>query len=358
MEETLQQLLTEHGAEWGTVAGERVALHYGDIQVEHGHLTESVALIDLTARGCLAVLGDDRVKFINGQVTNEVAGLRSGQGCYAALVNAKAKMQADLNIYRLENELILDFEPGLLDTVTARLESNLVADQVELVDASPHFGLLSLQGPNTNDAIESIGLKLPDELFAHTQVTQDELGEWYLMRNDRLGQAGCDFYIPTAHLPEAAKRLAKVVAGQGGGLAGWEAIEIARIESGIPRFACDMDGNTLPPEANLESRAISYSKGCYIGQEIIARIRTYGKVNRTLVGYRLDAELAESAMPGTKLVDDTGKAVATITSVAHSPAHGAIALGLAKRTHAESGHKLAAEKPIIGQATVSPLPFN
>ena len=166
MEETLQKFLTENDAEWGTVAGERVALHYGDIQVEHGHLTESVALNDLTARGCLAVLGDDRVKFINGQVTNEVAGLRPGQGCYAALVNAKAKMQADLNIYRLENELILDFEPGLLDTVTARLESHLVADQVELVDASPHFGLLSLQGPKTTDALESFGLKLPDELFA------------------------------------------------------------------------------------------------------------------------------------------------------------------------------------------------
>ena len=156
MEKTLQKFLTENGAEWGTVAGERVALHYGDIQVEHGHLTESVALIDLTDRGCLAVLGDDRVKFINGQVTNEVAGLRPGQGCYAALVNAKAKMQADLNIYRLENELILDFEPSLLETVTARLESHLVADRVELVDASPHFGLLSLQGPKTTEALESV----------------------------------------------------------------------------------------------------------------------------------------------------------------------------------------------------------
>ena len=358
MEETLQKFLTENGAEWGTVAGERVALHYGDIQVEHGHLTESVALIDLTARGCLAVLGDDRVKFINGQVTNEVAGLRPGQGCYAALVNAKAKMRADLNIYRLENELILDFEPSLLETVTARLESHLVADRVELVDASPHFGLLSLQGPKTTDALESVGLKLPEELFAHTQVTQNELGEWYLMRNDRLGQVGCDLYIHTAHLPGAAKRLSKAVAGQGGGLAGWEAIEIARIESGIPRFACDMDENTLPPEANLESRAISYSKGCYIGQEIIARIRTYGKVNRTLVGYRLDDELAKTATPGTKLVEDTGKAAATITSVAHSPAHGPIALGLAKRTHAELGQVLTAESPATGQATVASLPFS
>ena len=145
MEETLQQLLTEHGAEWGTVAGERVALHYGDIQVEPGHLTESVALIDLTTRGCLAVLGDDRVKFINGQVTNEVAGLRSGQGCYAALVNAKAKMQADLNIYRLENELILDFEPSLLETVTARLESHLVADRVTVVVVDQALDLLPLE---------------------------------------------------------------------------------------------------------------------------------------------------------------------------------------------------------------------
>ena len=357
MTETLQELLTENGAEWGTLAGERVVLHYGDVQVEHGHLTESVALIDLTARGCLAVLGDDRVKFINGQVTNEVAGLRPGQGCYAALVNAKAKMQADLNIYRLQDELILDFEPGLLETVTARLESHLVADQADLVDASPHFGLLSLQGPKTTDALESLGLKLPDELFAHTQVTQNELGEWYLMRNDRLGQVGCDLYIPTAHLPGAAKRLAKAVAGQGGGLAGWEAIEIARIESGIPRFGSDMDGRTLPPEANLESRAISYTKGCYIGQEIIARIRTYGKVNRTLVGYRLDDELAKTATPGTKLVDDTGKAVATITSLAQSPEFGAIALGLAKRTHSKSGQVLTAETPATGRAKVASLPF-
>ena len=101
MEETLQELLNENGAEWGTVAGERVVLHYGDVQVEHGHFTESVALIDLTARGCLAVLGDDRVKFINGQVTNEVAGLRPGQGCYAALVNAKAKMHCSLSFANL-----------------------------------------------------------------------------------------------------------------------------------------------------------------------------------------------------------------------------------------------------------------
>jgi len=358
MADSLKTFLNENGAKWGTVGDEKVALHYGDIQAEHRNLTKSVALIDLNARGCLAVLGEDRVNFLNGQVTNEVAGMQPGQGCYAALVNAKAKMQADLLIYRLVNELILDFEPGLLETVTNRLQSHLVADRVELVDASPHFGLLSLQGPKTVEAIESLGLKLPDELFAHTKVTQNDLGEWYLMRNDRFGQVGCDLYIPTAHLPDAAKRLVKAAAGQGGGLAGWQATEIARIESGIPRFGSDMDGNTLPPEANLERRAISYSKGCYIGQEIIARIRTYGKVNRTLVGYRLGAELAEIATPGTALVDESGKVVASLTSIAYSPEHGAIGLGMAKHTHAEPGQILEAKSLAAGRATVAPLPFS
>ena len=124
----------------------------------------------------------------------------------------QGQMQADLNIYRLQDELILDFEPGLLEP-PARLESNLVADQADL-DASPHFGLLSLQGPKTTDALESVGLKLPDELFAHTQVTQDKLGDWYPMRNDRLGR-GASCTSPPRICPGQPS------AWQGRGRAGW-----------------------------------------------------------------------------------------------------------------------------------------
>ena len=119
---------------------------YGDVIAEHHSLTEAVALIDLTSRSCMAVLGEDRVKYINGQVTNEVMGLRPGQGCYAALVNVKAKMQSDLNIYRLEDELILDFEPGLFQIVKERIEKNIVSDQVEILDVSPHFGFTLFRG--------------------------------------------------------------------------------------------------------------------------------------------------------------------------------------------------------------------
>lgn len=357
VKELLHDFLAEQGAEWGAVTGEKVVNHFGNRAEECRRLVESVALIDLSARGCLAVLGVDRVKFINGQVTNEVAGLRTGQGCYAALVNAKGKMQSDLNIYRLEDELILDFEPGLLDTVTARLESHIVADQVELVDASPHFGLLSLQGPKTETTLASLGLTLPEDPHTHRKAGQPELDEWYLMRNDRIGQVGCDLYVPTPQLVDAAKGLAEAVEEQGGGLAGWLATETIRIEAGIPRFGAEMNQNTLPPEANIESRAISYSKGCYIGQEIIARIRTYGKVNRTLIGYRLDAMLAESVTPGTSLVDESNKAVATITSVTDSPKFGPIALGLAKRAHAEPGQSLSVQSQDRGQATIVSLPF-
>ena len=145
------------------------------------------------------------------------------------------------------------------------------------------------------------------------------------------GTAGCDLYIPAASLTKVAVRLVKVIKGQGGCLAGWRATEIARVEAGVPRFGIDMDGNTLPPEAGLEKRAISYTKGCYIGQEIIARIRTYGRVNRSLVGYELDVDLAKTAITGTKLTDDSGKTLGTLTSIVNSPKSGPIALGMAKR---------------------------
>ena len=355
--DSLHDYLSQQGAQFGDVAGEQVAQNYGDMNAEHQALTESVALVDLSFRGCLAVLGDDRVKFINGQVTNEVVGLKPGQGCYAALINAKAKMQADLHVYRLDDELILDFEPGLIDVVTQRLESHIIADQAELIDASPHFGLLSLQGPKTADTLEVLGLSLPREPFAHVKSPLDDLGEVYVMNNGRYGTAGCDLYIPAESLAKAAARLAKGVEGQGGRLAGWQAAEIARVEAGIPRFGIDMGNNTLPPEAGLDTRAISYTKGCYIGQEIIARIRTYGRVNRTLVGYRPDANLAKTATTGTKLTDDSGKTLGTLTSIVNSPKFGPIALGMAKRGSEIPGRQLTALEPATGQATVTKLPF-
>ena len=353
-----QGFLSNNGAEFGKLSGKKVVQNYGDSVAEHRYLTQKVALIDLTSRGAMAALGDDRVKYINGQVTNEVMELRPGQGCYAALVNVKAKMQSDLNIYRLEDELILDFEPGQFEVVKTRLERNIVSDQVELVDVSPHFGLLSLQGPDTCGLLESIGFSLPVEPLSHNKVSTPNMGEWFLMHNSRFGSIGCDLYIPIEYLPVAAEYLFKNTLKHAGGLAGWQATEVSRVEAGIPRFGSEMDQDTLPPEANIQDRAISYSKGCYIGQEIIARIRTYGRVNRTLVGFRFDNTLAESVVPGSLLEDESGKIVAKITSIANSPNLGLLGLGLARRTHSEIGVVLSAKFPAVGKATVTAIPFD
>src|SRR5260370_39160795 len=114
--------------------------------IEYGFLRESAAVIDLSSRSRLCVAGADRVRFLNGQVTNNVKDLKVGEGCYAALVNAKGKMQSDLNIYVLENEILLDFEPGQSAAVAQRLEKIIIADDVQGVDVAPHYGPLSVQG--------------------------------------------------------------------------------------------------------------------------------------------------------------------------------------------------------------------
>src|ERR1051325_8187905 len=124
-------------------------------------LTEGAAFIDLSNRGRLCLIGADRQAFINGQVTNNVKDLRPGQGCYAALVNAKGKMTTDLNVFVLQDEILLDFEPGLAQTVQAHLEKFIIADDVQIVDASSSYGLISVLGPQAISACESIGWRVP-----------------------------------------------------------------------------------------------------------------------------------------------------------------------------------------------------
>src|SRR2546430_15702694 len=120
-----------------------VVEHYGDPAAEHAALRETAGVLDLSFRSRLCLTGAHRQKFLNGQVTNNVKDLKTGEGCYAALVNAKGKMQSDLNIYVLENEILLDFEPGYSAAVAQRLEKFIIADDVQAVDVAPHYGLLS-----------------------------------------------------------------------------------------------------------------------------------------------------------------------------------------------------------------------
>ncbi|HEY1171619.1 MAG TPA: glycine cleavage T C-terminal barrel domain-containing protein [Verrucomicrobiae bacterium] len=325
-------------AQFTEVNGIEFVASYGDVAAEYRAFKETAGFIDLSGRSRVCLLGADRLKFLHGQVTNDVQGLKADGGCYAALVNAKAKMETDLYIYRLADEILLDFEPALTEKVTARLDKYIIADDVQIVDVAPHYGLVSVQGPKSAAAIEALGIvpTLPAKSLHWVKDNVPDVGDIYVMNQPRFGTTGYDVFIPSAGLGMIADKLLAAVKAQGGRACGWEAFEAVRIEAGIPRFGADMDETNLPPEAGIEPRAVSYNKGCYIGQEVIARIRTYGQAAKSLRRLELTG-VNELPVKGTKL-QLAGKDVGYITSAVRLPVSGQVcALGYVRKEHKEAG---------------------
>jgi folate-binding protein YgfZ len=363
-------------ARFTEVNGCEVVEHYGDPLAEHAAMRGAAGVIDLSFRSRLCLTGADRLRFLNGQVTNNVKDLRAGQGCYAALVTAKGKLQSDLNIVVLTDELLLDFEPGLTSAVAERLEKYVIADDVQVVDVAPHYGLLSVQGPRSTNVVKGLGLNwrvigiaasdspgtevgVPEQPMNVVSTKDATLGELYLAHHSRFGTGGFDLFVPTPALGAVMDKLVAAAKNAGGRACGWQACEMARIEAGIPRFGIDMDENNLAPETGIESRAISYTKGCYIGQEVISRIRTYGQVAKALRGLRLDDNLAQLPIRGDKLFHGE-REVGYITSALASPALNAnIALGYVRKEANEIGTELTVRSSTDKSAVkIVPLPFS
>ncbi len=348
------------GARFTEVNGCETVAHYGNPAAEHAALRSTAGVLDLGSRGRFCLTGSDRVRLLHGQVTNDITALAPLRGCYAAFVTNKGRMQADAFVYALPNELLVDVEPGLTPMLLQRLDHYIVADDVQCVDVTPYYGLLSVQGPRAASVLLrlNLGITLPEQDLAVAHLTDPTLGEIYVTRNARTGSAGFDLFIPLEVQAMVLDKLVAAARDESGGLAGWEALELARLEAGIPRFGLDIDETNLAPEAGIESRGISYSKGCYIGQETIARIRTYGQVAKALRGLRLPDDLAVLPVRGDKLLRD-GREIGYITSAARSEAvRGVIALGYVRRECNTPGTALllrttAGEFP----ATIVPLPF-
>lgn len=345
---------------------------YGDWLAEHTALRQTAGVLDLSFRSRICLTGADRVRFLHGQVTNDIKKLRAGEGCYAALATAKGRMESDLNIFCLDDELLLDFEPGLTEKISQRLEKFIVADDVQVVDVAPNYGLLSVQGPKAEQVVLESGMIGLDVLRADRQVgpaiiriPAAGLGEAYLANHPRLQPTwrgerprepletdknvskelsprqftGFDFFIPNSSLCAIKDKLVAAARRMGGRLCGWKAFETARIEAGIPRFGVDMDETNIPLECGIEDRAVSYSKGCYIGQEVINRIHSIGHVNKELCGLRLADDLQSLPKKGDKLFHQ-GKEAGYITSAVKSPVAGNIALGYVRREANQIGNEL------------------
>jgi tRNA-modifying protein YgfZ len=300
---------------------------------EYRALIEGAGWLDLSRRGRLCLLGTDREKFLHGQVTNEVLKLRAGEGTYAALVTAKGRVETDLFIFKLAEELLLDFEPGLSSKVSQRLERFIIAEDVQVVDVSPVFGLLSIHGPRAEEVLRRVEFQPPAARLGWSQS-----GEIYLARNHRFGVPGFDLFAPVEGLSNLASKLEQA----GVAKSTEAAAEHLRIENGIPRFGVDFDETNLAPETGMERNAISYAKGCYIGQEVIARIRTYGQVAKALRVLRIPGEGSVPAK-GAKLLAD-GRECGNVTSFVQSERLGGRAgLGYVRKEANEIGRILALE---------------
>ena len=347
------------GARFGEISGWEAVNDYGDVLAEHASLNATAGALDLVFRGRICLTGAYRLRFLNGQVTNNVKDLRPGQGCYAALVTAKGKLQSDLNTYCLNDELLLDFEPGLSEMIAQRLEKYVIADDVQVADVAALYGLLSVQGPGAEAAVKSLALtpEIPTKPGSFAQIKDETLGEIYLVNHSRAGKGGFDLFVPTAALAAVMDKLIAAAKSVGGRACGWQALEMARIETGIPRFGVDMDETNLASEC-LGENAISYSKGCYIGQEVIARVKSRGQVAKALRGLRLADDLEGLPVKGDKLFHD-GKEAGYITSALASPSLKAnIALGYVRREVNELGTELTLRSG-DSESTVGivPLPF-
>src|ERR1051325_4891138 len=172
-------------ARFASLNGEEIVADYDDALAEHAALRESAGVVDLSFRGRLCLTGADRARFLHGQVTNDVKRLRDGEGCYAALVNAKGRMLSDLNVYSLPDELLLDFEPGLVEIVSQRLEKYVIADRVEGVNVAPHYGLLSVQGPKAEMVARALNAEIPGREFTFTRINDASPGDIYLANHPR-----------------------------------------------------------------------------------------------------------------------------------------------------------------------------
>jgi tRNA-modifying protein YgfZ len=309
-----------------------------ELDAQYRQLREECGLLDRSGRGGIAVIGPDGADYLQGQLTNDVESLAVGEGQYAALLDRKGHMQTDMRVLRpATDEILLDFEPGARDAALRHLTMYSVGRDVQIVDATDERAIVSLIGPR---AAEIAGTPpLPE--FANEMASVAGIGVLAVGTRD-----GVDLFLPATE----RERLLAALTDGGAVEVSPEAAEIIRVESGVPRFGAEMDTATMPAEAAIVADAVSFTKGCYIGQETVARLHYKGKPNRHLRGLRLSA----AAEPGAALRLGE-KEVGTLGGAVVSPALGPIGLAIVRR-EAEPGTELAVGEDGV-TAEVVALPF-
>lgn len=345
-----------NGAEFTEEDGWIVPLRFSDPVQEYYAVRSALGLLDLCHRALLRFSGPDRTSFLQGMVSNDVRKLVPGHGVHAAVLDIQGKILADTRILCTEDSFLVDLWESRKETILSHLHRYLIADEVEITDLSGQYGVVSLQGPKAPSLLERLMPKgeIPARELDHRTWPIGK-AEVRFVRSTHTGEEGYDLWIGTDHLLEAVSfvhDLGKPFPLQWVGI---QAQEILRIEAGLPRYGIDMDEDNLLLETGLD-RAVSFDKGCYLGQEVVERIRSRGHINKKLVGMVLEGD----TLPERGSTIWAGeKELGRITSSALSPAmKRPLALGYVHRDYAQPGTRVTIHgdgKTI--PAEVSSLPF-
>jgi tRNA-modifying protein YgfZ len=300
-------------------------------------LREGAGMVERSGRGMLLVHGSEAVDYLQAQLTNDIEAVGPGQGCYAALLDRKGHMQADMRVLRLDDGVWIDTEPEALSAVLRHLSMYKIGREVEIAELGGERAILSLIGPAAID-VAGAGQLSPEH--AHRDVAPGGLPARAVATD-----TGVDLICNLGD----AEAMRTTLVEAGAAEISEDAAEIVRVESGRPRFGLEMTTATIPQEAGIDDRAVSFTKGCYIGQETVARLHYRGRPNRHLRGLSLEAP-ATAGDPialGERELGRIGTAVI-------SPAHGPIALAVLRR-EAEPGARVTVGEGV--GAEVTELPF-
>jgi folate-binding protein YgfZ len=322
------------------------ARDYGDVAAEFRALFDSGGVYDLRGRAKIVLTGSDRVRWLNGMTTNNVRDLAAGHGIYAFVLNPQGHIQADLFAFQRGEHILVDIDGELREKVLAHFDHYIIADDVEVADVSSKLAAIGLSGPQSIEILKRAGI-VPPELQSL------ELADlvWNGLGISLLRGEGAASSWQVWMGAENFDKLWEALVAAGARPAGSEALELFRIAKGIPRYGVDIRERDLPQETR-QDRALHFAKGCYIGQEIVERIRSRGAVHRVFSGFFVDGALPSA---GTKIQAD-GKDVGEVTSAAALPIAGgtrSVALGYIRR-EALTGKNLSAGE---ARPTVSEVPF-
>lgn len=324
------------------------ASEIGALRAEFAALRTGCGVYDLSSRSKVSLRGGDRVRWLNGMVTNNVRDLAPGHGVYAFLLNPQGHILGDLYAYNRGDSITVDIERSQLDQVLGIFDRYIIMDDVEVTPLSD-LSAIGLAGPKTSDALCALGIALPElEALQLAELKWNDI-PLTVVRGDNPSVASCELWAAK----DGASALMDSLRKAGATKIGPAALNLLRIAAGVPRYGQDIRERDLPQETE-QARALHFSKGCYIGQEIVERIRSRGNVHRKFTGFDIQGELPAA---GTKVEVD-GKEVGEITSAASLPVDASdrrVALGYIRREAGIPGKKVA-----IGgrEAIVAELPFH